>query len=511
MGRDTLIRKVTDTIVEHDLLRPGDHVLVAVSGGADSVALLAALDTLRETWSLRLTVWHLDHGLRGVESARDRGFVEDLAGRLGHAITVEHATIRPGHNLEARARDVRYQMLERAARAAGCRRIAVAHTQTDQAETVALRLLRGAGARGLSAMAPRRGAIIRPLLACSREDVLRFLHARGLSWVEDTSNRDERFTRNRVRRRLLPALAAFGGPRLPEMLARTAALLREDERFLDAVARRRLGRSRRARELPTERVRRLAPAIRARALRLWLASARGSLRGIGWSHIHLLEKHLASTESGTIALPGGVVRYEGGALRWEAGVPARLPPFSHPIALGGRISRPDLGWELDVSGPTRWSGILPADAWTAVFDRHSLPGGLTVRAARPGDRLRPLGLRGHQKLHDIFVNAKVGRSRRSSWPVLAAGDTVLWVPGLARSDTAIVGANTRDIVWAACRFLAGHCCSRGVREVACQQSAEPGAETGRRSSDRRRVPEATPPRRERTGPPQRPRIGAHSG
>ena len=456
MGRDRLIRKVTDTIVRHQLLRAGDHVLVAVSGGADSVALLGALDTLRERWSLRLTVWHLDHGLRALESARDREFVEQLAGQLGLAIIVERTRIVPGRNLEARARDVRYRRLEAAARGAGCRRIAVGHTQTDQAETLLLRLLRGAGTRGLGGMAPRRGAIIRPLLECSRDEVLQFLEAHGLGWVEDTSNRDERFTRNRVRHRLLPGLLGFAGPRLPELLARTATLLREDERFLQAVTRRRLGRAGGAPDLDLSLVRGLAPAIRTRALRRWIGAARGSLRGIGWAHIELLERHLESTESGSIALPGGVVRYEAGALRWEVDTGTGVEPFSHDVAIPGRVCRPDLGWELEVSTPAPWAGILPENAWAAVFDRDRLPPGLLVRSARPGDRMRPLGLRGRQKLQDLFVNAKVARSRRGTWPVLAGGSEVLWVPGVARSAMATVGIATTRIVWAGCRFPGAH-------------------------------------------------------
>jgi tRNA(Ile)-lysidine synthase len=453
MGRDTLIRKVTDAIAAHALLRPADHVLVAVSGGADSVALLAALNELHKTWSLRLSVWHLDHGLRALESVRDREFVEQLAATLDLPIIVERARIVPGRNLEARARDVRYRMLAAAARAAGCRRIAVGHTLTDQAETVLLRLLRGAGTRGLGGMAPRRGAIIRPLLHCSRDDVVAFLRSRGLAWVEDTSNRDERFARNRIRHRLLPALVTLAGAHVPEVLARTAALLREDERFLDAVARRRLGRAVRRPALATAPLQTLAPAIRVRALRAWLAAARGSLRGIGATHIHRLERHLDSTESGSLALPGGIVRYEGGMLRWDAEVSNPTPPFSHRIASPGRVSRPDLGWELDMTGLQPWTGKLPADAWTAVFDGDRLPGDLIVREARPGDRMKPLGLRGHQKLHDLFVNAKVGRSRRRAWPVLAAGADVLWVPGLARSETATVGAATTRTVWVGCRFF----------------------------------------------------------
>ncbi len=452
MSRDTLIRKVTDAIGAHALVRPGDHVLVAVSGGADSVALLAALDALRAAWSLRLTVWHLDHGLRALESARDRDFVARLAATFGLPIIVERTRIPPGNNLEARARDARYGRLAVAARDAGCRRIAVGHTLTDQAETVLLRLLRGAGTRGLGGMAPRRGAIIRPLLECSREDIVAFLRSRGLSWVEDSSNGDERFARNRVRHRLLPALIALAGDHVPETLARTAVLLRADERFLDAVARRRLGGARRSPQLAVARVRRLAPAIRARALRVWLAAARGSLRGIAWTHLHRLGKHLDSTESGSLALPGGVVRYERGLLRWDAGSEPTAP-FSHSIESPGRVSRPDLGWELDVSAPQPWTGTLPADAWTAVFDRARLPCGLVVREARPGDRMRPIGLGGHQKLHDLFINAKVGRSRRRAWPVLAAGTDVLWVPGLARSEFAAVGAATTHIVRAGCRFF----------------------------------------------------------
>lgn len=449
------VRKVAATIEEYRMARPKDHILVAVSGGADSVALFAALHALSAAWELRLTAWHLDHGLRGPEGARDRAYVEALAQRFGHPVIVASTSIQPGANLEARARQVRYRLLEAAGCDAGCSRLAVGHTLTDQAETVLMRLLRGAGTRGLGGMPPMRGRIIRPLLACRREEARAFLREQGLVWMEDATNTDERFTRNRIRRRVLPALVAHAGEGVVTALAQTAALLRDDDGLLDDMAQQALARAMRDAGLDGTVVRTLTPALRRRVLRRWLVAARGSLVQITRKHIAALESALGRTESTLIVLPGGCVRLEAGTLSWAGELMGAAAPFCYTVTPGGRVTRGDLGWELRLSYPVSWHGdrALPQDQWHAVFDCSDLPSTLSVRSPRPGDRIRPLGTSGRQKLQDAFVNAKVPRTERATRPVLAAGDEVLWVPGVRRSSVARVRAATIRVVWAECQRL----------------------------------------------------------
>jgi tRNA(Ile)-lysidine synthase len=455
MEGEGFVRKVASAIERHRLARPGDHLLVAVSGGADSVALLAALHVLAPRLRLRLTAWHLDHGLRGDAGGRDLAFVVALAERLGVTVVAERAAVPPGPNLEERARRIRYAHMRRAADRLGCTRIALGHTQTDQAETLLLRLFRGAGRRGLAAMAPRRGVIARPLLGCTREEARAFLCGSGLEWVEDVSNRDERFARNRLRRRILPALVAEIGPALVQRLARTAAILGEEDRFLDVVARRHRERARTPEGLDARILGRLSAATRRRVIRLWLGEARGDLRGIAAAHLRAVERCLGSPESRVIDLPRGRVRVEAGIVRWEPPIgPPAGAAFAHALRPGGRVSRKDLGWVLGVGRPRAWrpGTGLPTDSWQAVFDADALPKPLVVRGVRPGDRIRPIGMSGTRKLQDVFVDAHVPRSERGTRPVLVGGEEVLWIPGLKRSAVATVRGGTTRVVWAACRL-----------------------------------------------------------
>jgi tRNA(Ile)-lysidine synthase len=478
MEGERFVRKVAAEIERHELARPGHHVLVAVSGGADSVALLATLHRLAPRLRLRLTVWHLDHGLRGDAGGRDLAFVVALAKRLGLTVRAERVIVAPGPNLEERARRIRHARMRRAADRAGCTRIALGHTQTDQAETLLLRLFRGAGRRGLAAMAPRRGVIVRPLLGCTREEVRAFLRASGHEWVEDATNRDERFTRNRLRRRIMPALVGEIGARLVGRLARTAAILGEEDRFLDGVAKRRREQARRTPDtLDAPTLGRLPAAIRRRVLRLWLGEVRGDLRGITAAHLHAVERCLGSPESRVLDLPRGRVRVEAGTVRWE--LPTRPPAgvaFTHALRPGDCVDRKDLGWVLGVGRPRAWrpGTSLPADTWQAVFDADRLPLPLVVRGVRPGDRIRPIGMTGTQKLQDMFVDARVPRSQRGTRPVLVGGEEVLWVPGIKRSAVAAVHGGTTRVVWVACR----RCCqpSRDLpRDPAPGKSRRPKA------------------------------------
>jgi len=436
---DPFLIAIGHTIARRRLLRGRDSILVAVSGGPDSVALLAALSELGHgRW--RIGVGHVNHRLRGRDSQRDQVFVERLAARLGYVVHVAEGPLASSSNLEERARERRYTLLSDIARRSRFRVVATAHTRDDQAETVLHRLLRGSGLGGAGGIQPERAdGIVRPLLEVSRRDVLEFLARRGLRYRNDRSNRAERFTRNRIRRSLLPLLEREFNPAVRAALARFADLSRDDDALLDALAAKRARRLTRGGGLDCRGLARLPEALRRRVARQWLAARRGDLRAIGLEHIErICELAVRGEEGKRLALPGGSVRRERGSLEWSRGVP-RSRRYRRALAAGDDLRI--RGWRLR-SRMTRQAAT--PGPWRAVFDARALDGAkMTVRSPRPGDRIRPLGLGGSKKLQDVFVDAKVPKAARTDWPVVEAAGTVLWVPGLARSESALIAGRSR--------------------------------------------------------------------
>jgi tRNA(Ile)-lysidine synthase len=304
----------------------GERVIVAVSGGADSVALLLSLDELIRAgrFTFEMTVAHLDHGLRAGESADDAAWVAELSGALGYRFALAHARVKEraaesGDNLEQAARRARYEFLAGAAEEWGARIVLTAHTMDDQAETVLLRLMRGSGAEGLGGIEPVRSLeiesdvlLVRPLLGWARRaQTERYCEERGVSFRVDETNRDERFARVRVRKALIPQMQTFNA-RVVEALSRTAKLLREDAAALRESAERLLeeaseeGAAIDVAPLIVDVLAVAPAALRRRALRLWIARGRGDLRRLELVHILAVEKLLFGERGGrVIELPGG--------------------------------------------------------------------------------------------------------------------------------------------------------------------------------------------------------------
>jgi len=295
-------------LTRHRMVARGDRVLVAVSGGADSVALLAALAALAPRLGATLHAAHLNHGLRGAESDRDAACAAEAAARCGVTCTSERVTdLRDGPNLEARARSRRYAFLRRVAARDACTRVATGHTRDDQVETLLMRLVRGAGRRGLAGMVPVRGGwLIRPLLECSRGDVLAFLAGRGLDWCDDASNQDRRFLRNRIRHEVLPVLRALN-PAIDRSLAATATVLASEDRWLDAAVRTRVAAAPSLPGiLPVAALAALPLALQVRVVRLWLRTQRGHLRGLGRVHLEAMAGlAMGAAGRGSVPVPGG--------------------------------------------------------------------------------------------------------------------------------------------------------------------------------------------------------------
>jgi len=429
---------VARTIRRRALLSRGEPVVVALSGGPDSTALLAALQALSQRGAVGpVRACHVDHGLRA-GSEKDAEHCRALCAALGVPFEALRVVVRAG-NRQQEARRARYAALRAAAGGAA---LATGHTRSDQAETVILRLLRGAGARGLGAIPPRRGrrAVVRPLLDVGREEVLAYLRSRRLGWLEDPSNAGGDYLRNRVRREIVPALAALA-PAAERALARAADLLRDDDRALERSARRLLSRG-------AERLRLAAAplAVQRRAVRLLWRGATGSRRGLEAARVEAVLRLLVRPGEGRISLPGGLeARAVDGRL--EVGPPQ---PAAEPLALAvpapGTFPFPAANLCLRFEAPGEEGPFLREGA-------VSWP--LWLRTRRAGDRIRPARGRGSKKLSAWLIDRKVGRSRRDRLLLLADGaGRVLWIPELGVAAAGLEAGEGRR--WALRLLPASH-------------------------------------------------------
>lgn len=449
-----LIETVRNSIAKHHLFSPGDRVVVAVSGGPDSVCLLDALRDLSAGLDLELHIAHMDHLFRGEESAEDARFVAGLAAKLNIPATIRRFDVprycgERGCSSQEGGRTVRYGFLQQVAHDTGANRIATGHTADDQAETFLMRLLRGAGVSGLSAIPPARDNIVRPLLEVTREQVLEHLRARGLSFRTDPSNEQPVYQRNRVRMEALPVLKTFN-PRIIETLARTASLLRDEDEALDAHLRSILDQAA-ARTGDTVTLKRdpfdvLHMAFRRRLFRMAVDLTDADASALSFGQIDDAIAFMLTARTGrALSLPDQLVlsrEYD----HFVFTTHAAPPPFSRDLPVPGTAYVPEAGWEFhtEVAGSGRPEPEETNYRWQARFDYDKIRPLLTVRSRRPGDRFHPSGMAGSsKKLQDFFVDEKVPRRKRDTIPLLCSEDDILWVVGLRTDERFLAGPETK--------------------------------------------------------------------
>lgn len=460
---------VRKAIEQFEMLAPGDRVGVAVSGGADSVALLHMLSLIANEYDLTLVILHLNHGIRGEESDGDEFFVRELGKSMGiptdsEKISVPALREKKGGSLEDICRDERYSFFERMVHKHELNKIALGHTLNDQTETVVMRFLRGSGLEGLKGFLPvRDGIYIRPFVAVTREEIISFLKERNIHFVTDSSNSDNTYLRNRIRNSLVPELKASYNVKLEENIGRSAEILRLEDDFIRTsveavIAEWKIDRN--APRIDIRNLKKLHPALQWRLIKVLLEGYSPAGNGIGYLHVQsvicLIEGH---SPSASVDLPFALTvrrEYENIIISQKDGGLPNAPKrykqgeemedgFLYDVEMPGSVTVAETGARMNFEVLNVSAGDIHSD--NPVFmDYNAISFPLVVRNVQSGDRIQPLGMKGSKKIHTLFIDEKIPKPRRRSISLLADQKSVLWVPGVCLSDRVKITDATEKVV-----------------------------------------------------------------
>lgn len=460
-----LLREVQANMRHHRMVERGERVVAAVSGGPDSVVLLHLLYRLKDELGIALHVAHLNHKFRGAEAEADAIFVSDLAASYRLPATMEEFDVpayqkEGGLSAQVAAREVRYRFLERVAREQGAVRIALAHHADDQAETVLLHFLRGAGLTGLKGMLPVRDGIwIRPLLTVRRAQIERYCTEGKLAFRIDSSNEKPVYLRNRVRMELLPWLEKEYNPGLSDVLVRLGEICREEDAYLEAQALQAYDRAVQEKngfadavKFSLNELRRLPKAIMRRVLRIAWRNLTGSDADLAFTHLEAVTGMVGGVVTVVrVSLPGGVTAfrsYEVLVLRREHEDSAAPGYYLYPLRVPGITYIPELS--LGVRATLKSRAEVPEPRFLplreALLDFAKLPAQLFVRPRAAGDRFTPYGRQRPEKLKEFLIKQKIPRSDRDRLPLLGTPEEIIWVGGIRVGERWKIEESTKKVL-----------------------------------------------------------------
>ena len=462
--QETLEQRVLHFIQKEHLVSTPSCLLVAVSGGPDSVCLLHTLVELREGLGITLHIAHLNHKLRGAESEADAQYVSRLAHRLGIPATIEEQDVKAYQkhkriSLEEAAREVRYTFLAQVAQSVGAEETAVGHTVDDHIETILMHLVRGTGIKGLQGLQPHSQwqlagkslTVIRPLLQISREETAHYCHQHQLKPRIDTSNLSLSPLRNRIRHQLLPLLRSYN-PQVTEALLRTARIAGDDLGFIDEQCLRLWAEIAQKQGntviLDKQRLLESPPVLKRYLLRMSIEKLLGNIRDIELRHIEEIVSALTKPAGKRLSLPGGLIfsiEYDRYLLTQDR---EALSPFSplegeFPLKLPGETLLP--GWRIETNIISR-EQMTEKDDFTAYLDLDKTSDKLTVRGRKRGDRFQPLGMSQPKKLGEFMIDAKIPQAWRGRIPIVCSPQHILWVVGWRIDDRVKVTENTKQVL-----------------------------------------------------------------
>ncbi|NLS44588.1 MAG: tRNA lysidine(34) synthetase TilS [Firmicutes bacterium] len=476
-GKDRFIKDVKFTIKRFAMFAMGDQVIVGVSGGPDSVALLHVLYKLQNEFDISLHVAHLNHMLRGEIADEEARYVKDFAKRLGLSCTIESIDVRDyafkkSISTELAARDLRYDFYMRTAIREGASKVALGHHAGDQAETVLLRLIRGTGLtglRGIPAVRPlnttRNITIVRPLIELVPSKILTYCNETGLKYYIDASNINPDYSRNRIRHELIPRLEQDYNPKVIEALVNTAELIQKDEDYMIRKTKEKFKKVVEFKSscnvvIKTAALNKQHVAIQRRIIRQAVLYLTGKLDDFQFIHVESILKLAASGKTGSvISLPEELRgRLEYGRIiieRTDRIKPQTCPVFEYKLKIPGKTEIPEActiieANVLSILNAPGLPDLLESIVFTgndeAYFDMDIIDEDLTVRNRRPGDRLSPLGMKGHKKLKDIFIDGKIPRNIRDCVPVIVWRGKILWVAGICMDGFAKLTPATQRVL-----------------------------------------------------------------
>lgn len=472
-GYKHFLETVLKTSRRHGLLKKGDRVLIGVSGGPDSIALLHVLHQAAPRWDLHLAVAHLNHGLRGDASDRDEDFVAERARELNlqcfsKKITSDQMKAAAGQGPEAASRRLRYRFFARTAQQESFDLVALGHQADDNAEQVLMGLVRGSGPSGLSGIPAKRRenqktyafTIVRPLLEIRRSEILTYLDRIGASYMVDATNTDQRFLRNRIRHHLMPLLEREFNPDIVGGLNRLAGILQSEKDWLSGIIDQALhhriaNASDGHLEIMTSGFETIHTALQRRLLRAAIRTAKGDMERISHRHIESLRTLLLSgRRRARLDFPDRLqVHMDGQRLTFvlDAGTGGRtIDNQDTAINFEYRVNGPttlriaETGWRLRISLLECTDNHDATGQLTAVFDMRKTGFPLIVRNFRPGDRFRPSGMTGHQKLKKFFIDHKIPKTERLKYPLLISNGQIIWIAGLRTAATGLPDPTTRQ-------------------------------------------------------------------
>ena len=467
-----ILHTVRETISVHRMFSRGDSVLVAVSGGPDSVALVHVLLTLAAEYSLRPAIAHLNHCLRGPDSDRDAEFVIAAARQLGVPIYVERKDVFAFHrsrrlSLEEAGRRIRYDFFDAVAAKYGFNKIALGHHSDDNAELVLINLLRGSGPVGLSGIAPvREGKIVRPLIHLRRSEIINYLAEKNLPYVSDASNSDPAFMRNKIRHHLIPALQTAYNPRIIETLNRLGEIMRAEDQWVDGALEPVLEqcvsfRADQKISLGLADFNQLSMAVKRRVIRKAILRVKKDLRRITLLHVDAVLNLIENGRvSGRLNLPDGILvvrntleltilkRNEVGKRKDCRILQTASTDYQYTIPAGGTlfIKEADVSITLCEIDADDLPDFKETGTRIAFFDLDRLHFPLLVRNHRPGDRFSPLGINGTQKVKKYFINHKIPAAQRQKCPMLLSGGNIIWIAGHRIDNAVKVSPQTRRVL-----------------------------------------------------------------
>ena len=417
------------------MLTQGEKVVLGVSGGADSIAMLYALNELIE-YGLELIVAHLNHGIRGDEAKRGADFVKETAKNLGLTFVYgEVDTLKykdeAGLSLEDAARTLRYKFFDQVLSKHYATKLATAHTLDDQAETVLMRLIRGSGSRGLSGIPPVSSSTIRPLIDTSRSEIEQFLRSKNVSWINDSTNESKEFLRNKIRHDLIPELETYN-PQIKEALSRTADILRYEEEFISKEAHKHFEETFSVNKSELignlENYRNIDKALRFTLLRLAIEKIAGSLKSVSSIHVTNADDFLLSdSPSGEVEIPEGITIIKGYDTILVTKKSELEHEFQYTIQAPGKWSFNEFAVHIEY---TNIDGLEENDEALAFFDPQAAVFPIEVRNFRPGDRFSPLGMTSSKKLQDYFTDIKLPQFMRSRVPIFTTEGEIMWIGGI---------------------------------------------------------------------------------